>query len=437
MGPKSVTDSPLFHWLRAYLKPFTIGALKKATIYYAFSSIICQFLRFLGIIITTRALSPVQFGLFAQATLMMTFTGLFRDIGQAGALIARQDVDKRYVFFNFQMNLVLGSISALLASLSGLFPNFLSNELRQYTWLFGLIIFFESVSSTNVLMLQKQFRFGFLAIIETASLFSWLLTISLLFKHTSGFLVLLWAQLVEGVCRCFLSFLFTKFCFIGFAWGSDLWEYYLCQFAKPTIPWILIQNLLSRIDYLLLSSSSSVVQLGYYERLGQFSKIPMSLSVNLCDKVLMNAYSHVQTNALLLKKIFTRSMLLLGLGVITITICATVILQFFLNLLIGSTWAHEILRLWYISIPLILVTPILANITLFFSGIGAPYKLLYNAGAHLLGDSLLGLLLVPAYGAAGMLTAKSISSVIMTFYQLSVAFNIIKQRSNAISSADR
>ena len=100
--------------LTSILRRATNGTRRKAVFYYASSSLVCQGIRFLGVLITTRAFAPEQFGLFAQATLVISIAGLFREMGQSGALIAYQGQDIRYVFFNFQMNLCLGSVAPVL-----------------------------------------------------------------------------------------------------------------------------------------------------------------------------------------------------------------------------------------------------------------------------------------------------------------------------------
>jgi hypothetical protein len=92
----------------SFLRRFTDGTRKKALFYYASSSLVCQTLRFLGVLITTRAIVPEQFGLFAQATLLISIAGLLREVGQTGALVAYQGSDQRYAYFNFQTNLFLG-----------------------------------------------------------------------------------------------------------------------------------------------------------------------------------------------------------------------------------------------------------------------------------------------------------------------------------------
>jgi teichuronic acid exporter len=362
-------------------------------------------------------LAPEQFGLFAQASLIMSIAGLCCEMGQSGALVAYQGQDIRYVFFNFQMNLILGLVAAVLVFGSYLAPRLIPAELRAYTWLLAVILFLGSLTLTNSFMLQKQFRFKVLGIVEIVSLLIWLATVCLLIGRTAGFLVLLCAQLAEGLCRCLLLFAVAGLRFTGFSTGGDLHRYYFYQFARPVLPLIIVQGLWARTDYLLLSVLSTTTQLGTYERLTQFSRIPISLTINLCDKVLMHSYSHSQNDRLALGSLVNKSMLLIIGGVILITAAVTIALLIFLRPLVGAHWQPVIMKLWWFAIPTVLLTPILSNITLFFSGLGMQFQLLRNSFLNLVTDLIFGLLFVTAFGAAGMLIAKSISGVLSLGYQ--------------------
>jgi teichuronic acid exporter len=365
---------------------------------------------------------PDQFGLFAQATLLMSVAGLFREIGQSGALVAYQGKDPRYIYFNFQLNAALGLGAAVLVLGSLSVPRFIPGDLRDYIWLPALIPLFDSLTLTNSLMLQKQLRFKVLGLVEIFTLVIWLSTVCLTVGHVPGLLVLLCSSFAESVCRCLLLFVVAGDQFVGFANGKDLRHYYFYTFARPVIPLVILQNLLIRSDFLLLTFLSTTRELGTYERLGQFSRIPISLTVNLCDKVLMHSYSHFQNDRPALKRLLKKSMLLITCGVVVITVVVTVVLFILLKFLVGSDWAAIVKNLWWFGVPVLMLTPILSNITLFFSGLGMQSQLLRNTALNLLMDLIFGIPLVVVFGARGMLLAKSISGMISLGYQTRVLY---------------
>ena|GEM_PF-1662764 len=400
------------------LKRATSSTRRKAVFYYASSSLLCQLLRFLGVVVTMRAIGPEQFGLFAQATLLIGIAGLCREIGQSGALIAYQGNDLRYVYFNFQMNIALGLAASALVFAFLLTPQLLPDALRGEVWLIALIPLFDSLTLTNSLMLQKRFRFKILGLAEIVTLTAWLATTFFTIGRIPGWLVLLCAQLVETLCRCLLLFAIAGLQFVGFSRGKDLDHYYFARFAKPTVGWVVLQSLLMRLDFLLLTIYSSTRELGSYERLAQFTRIPVSLTINLCDKVLVNAYSQDQNDQLALRRLLLRSMLVIGGAVVFVTAAASIGLLVFLRPMLGPDWAAIIMRLWWFSLPITLMSPLYANLTLFFSGLGMQTQLLRNTALHVSGLFLLGLVFARPFGAAGLLVANSLSTGIVLCYQL-------------------
>jgi polysaccharide transporter, PST family len=398
------------------------GTRTKAVIYYASSSLVCQAVRCLGILLTTRMIAPEQFGLFAEAALLMSVAGLFREIGQSGALVAYQGKDRRYIYFNFQLNAGLGLGAGALVFASLLIPRLIPDDLRGYIWLPAAILLLDSLTFTSSLMLQKHLRFKVLGIVEIFTLVVWLSTVCLTVGRFPGLLVLLSSAFAESLCRCFLLFIVTGRRFVGFASGKDLWQYYLYTFARPVIPLVMLQNVLTRSDFLLLTLLSTTRDLGTYERLGQFSRIPISLTVNLCDKVLMHSYSHFQNDRSALQRLVKKSMLLITLGVVVITAVVTVMLFILLKFLVGPDWAAMVKNLWWFGVPVLVLTPILSNITLFLSGLGMQGQLLRNTALNLLTDLMFGIPLVVAFGARGMLLAKSISAMVSLGYQARVLY---------------
>lgn len=391
----------------------------RASLYYAVSSITCQVLRFGGVIVSTRSIASEQFGLFAKATLILTIASLIREIGQSGALVAYQGNDKRYVSFNFQLNFFLGFAAACLAAAAGLFPRIVSPEICQYTWVLGAIIMFDALTLTNTWILQKQFHFRFLGIVEVISLITWLATLSVMLGRMPGFLVLLSAQLAEVLVRCVLLFAKTGLAYVGFSSGKDLCRYYFVQFARPAVPLVIVQGILSRSDYLLLSLLTTTQELGVYERAMQFARIPISLSINLCDKILLHSYSKAQADVGTLRRMVKQGTLVVGGAVTVATAAAAVGLLFFLDRLVGPGWSPMILTLWWFSIPATLMTPITSNLNLLFSGIGMPAQLLRNATVMLLADVAIGVILAGSLGARGMLLTRAFSTAFLLAYQFS------------------
>ena len=167
----------------------------KSSVYYASSSIICQFLRFVALVVSTRLIAAEQFGYFALASLALTYSGFLRDIGQNNALNSYCGGDSRYATYNFQINLVLGTLaSSLLLLVLKCFPG-ISASLGRVAFLLAAIAFCESINFTGAVTAQREFRFRLIAVSDVTALVFYLVTIATLIQVLDGLLVLVCAQL--------------------------------------------------------------------------------------------------------------------------------------------------------------------------------------------------------------------------------------------------
>jgi O-antigen/teichoic acid export membrane protein len=404
-----------FRWTRARLA----GRDKvKASFVYATSSLFCQVLRFAGLAISTRMIEPAQFGLFAQATLVLSFTALSREIGQSNALISYSGNDRRYATFHFQLNLTLSLLAvAILVCLVSFFA-LLPGEIRRAAPLLAAILLVEGLLPTGLLMCQKALRFGLLGVADVIALSGWLAVVMSFNVRLEGFLVLLLAQLTEGSLRLIIVMAAEGWRHVGWANGKDLRAYYFHRFAKPMIPQILFQTVGSRIDYLLLIGLNNVTELGIYERILQFVRIPWSLSINLIDRVLLVSYSQQQADPAALGRLLRKANAVIAVAVVAAVSAASLGFHFFLGYIVGPGWATTIMHYWWIALPFTLVTPFVWNLNIFFQGVGQPKRLLENTILLAVCELIFGFCLtVAGYGAAGMLTARGLAFGILLAWQ--------------------
>lgn len=410
--------SPVRQALDSIQRRFAGRTKVKASLYYASSSLLCQALRLSGLIVSTRLIDKGQFGIFAQATLALTFASLLRDIGQTNALLSYSGDDRRYALFNFQLNVALGSIAACVLWLGMVRVPWIPPELGSAAPLLALITFIEIVSQTGIVMAQKEFRFGMLARVEIGALAAWLVTLAFTVTRLEGFMSLLCAQLAEVVFRSGMVFALSGRRYLGSAHGPDLRRYYFAEFARHLVPQNILQAVAGRLDYLLLSIVSTREQLGIYERMLQYIRIPWSLSINLIDRVLLVSYSREQNNPAALRGTLRKSTLLVGVAVSCVTVVATLAVVFPLKYFIGPEWADTILRHWWAALPFTLVTPFVWNLNIFCQGTGRAAQLLRNTLLLLIVTAIAGALAAPKFGAFGMLLAQGAAYSVLLAYQI-------------------
>ena len=409
------------NWLRSaagLVRSRLAGRTKvQASLFYASSSLVCQALRFAGVVISTRLIDKVQFGLFAQATLALTFAALLREIGQTNALLSYRGDDRRYALFNFQLNIALGLVAACaLWIVLALVPG-LPAELGRAAPFLALITLSEIATQTGLVMAQKEFRFGVLARVEIGALAAWLVTLISTVTRAEGFLSLIYAQLAEVLFRFAAVFAVSGRRYAGTARGADLRRYYFSEFARHLVPQNLLQTVAGRLDYILLSFFSTREQLGIYERMLQYIRIPWSLSINLIDRVLLVSYSREQNDPAALRKTLRKSTALVAVAVTAAVLLATLAVAFLLKFLVGADWAETILRHWWAALPFTLLTPFVWNLNILCQGTGRAVQLLRNTAFLLIASAIAGLVAAPTYGAFGMLLAQGAAYGILLVYQ--------------------
>src|ERR1700722_20314000 len=94
------------------------GTKARSTLYYGGSSIICQVLRFLGVIISTASIAPDQFGKFATAVMLLGLCGLAGGCGQNSAFFSCTRSDSASAALQFLVSLTLSSLVVLLVVVS-------------------------------------------------------------------------------------------------------------------------------------------------------------------------------------------------------------------------------------------------------------------------------------------------------------------------------
>ena len=390
----------------------------KASLYYGGASIVSQVLRFAGVVVSTRLIGTEQFGLFAQATVGLSLAGLLKEVGQSQALASYGGTDRRYAVFNFQINSALSIISALaLWAVARWLPGFPA-ALRSSVPTLTLILVLDGLSQTGVLMAQKTFRFRLVGGMTIAGTLTWLAVISIFSTRIEGLTVLLLAQAAESAVRLLVLMPAVIWRYVGWVDSPDLRTYYFRKFAPVLIPQLVLQAAASRIDFILLSCLGGVRELGIYERMLQFIRIPWSLSINLIDQVLTASYAKDQTDLPALRNTMRKANILLGMAAGGAVAAVSLAYYLFLPWIVGADWAAVILHHWWFALPYALLYPFGANLNIFFMGTGQPKLLLMGTAMQVIMDALFGAWLAGWYGAAGMLVARAVTQGLLLSWQI-------------------
>ena len=144
-----------------------IGGVKWTTL----STIVRSVVRLLQIAILTRFLPKEAFGTIAIATVFISFTDIFMDLGISAAILHKQDISPKEYSSLFWLNVFSGIfICVLLVCLSPMIAlSYKDVSLTPIIQLLSLNILFSSMGRQHLTIQQKKQRFKLMACIEMAA----------------------------------------------------------------------------------------------------------------------------------------------------------------------------------------------------------------------------------------------------------------------------
>jgi polysaccharide transporter, PST family len=383
------------------------GSKARGTFYYGGSSIVCQGLRFLGILVSTRSIAPDQFGKFATAVMLIGLCGLAKEFGQNSAFLSCTRPDPAYARFHFLISLTLSFVVVLLVTLSILVLPGLS-DLRPAIPLLAFIVLIEGAYMTPMMIAQKRFEFRPMALIEISATTIWLVCVGLGSKWYPVTLTLIFARMMESLVRggSLLTWLYRDL-----IRGEITVEVrrYFGRFARLLTPQAWVENLVGNMDVLLLQFFTSQTDIGIYERTQQVVRIPVSTSMNLVDRVAGAAYSRDQDSHSLVHRSLIQFMLVIAVGTIAGLAVVQIFLWIFAAPLLGDGWRNAVSSLWTWAIPFCLFRPMVWNFNLFFQATSRPRHLLLSLVGMLVVLSIVGVMLTPKFGSRGIFVALGCS----------------------------
>lgn len=246
--------------------------------------------------ILSRLLSPADFGTVAIATVIITFFGIFSDLGIAPAIIQNKELDKKDLsnLFAFTVWLAIG-ISLLFFLSSGVIANYYNSPaLSVICRILSLSLFFNTVNIVPNALLYKDKAFKFLA------------QRSIIVQTVAGAIAILaalygagiYALLINPVLSAVIIFVITfrrypqQFFFTtGFDSLKKIFSFSAYQFLFNLI------NYFSRnLDKLLIGKYMGLNPLGYYEKSYRLMMLPLQNITHVITPVMHPVFSDFQND---------------------------------------------------------------------------------------------------------------------------------------------
>lgn len=244
-------------------------------------------------IVLARILTPEDFGVVAMLALFTGMAGLFIDGGFSAALIQRQQTtheDETTVFF---FNLAMGMAMAVaLCAAAGWIAGFFGQPVLQYlTYAMAFNLLLNSASSIHSTLLSKEMDFRRLAKVgAVSSLASGAIAI---YMACEGFGI--WSLAGQVVSSGAVS--------LALLWWWHPWRpawafsftslHSLFRFGGYEMAAVATDIFSTNLHLIMIGKMYSVGEAGLFERAQRTQQLPITLMMNVINRVAFSAYASI------------------------------------------------------------------------------------------------------------------------------------------------
>jgi len=300
-------------------------------------------------VVLARLLTPAAFGIVSMATLYLGFVALFNEMGIGAAVVNMRDLTPAEIRQIHTASVGLG-LAGFIVACGMAIPIgmiFHANEVPPVIAVLGLSFIVNAFKTVPVALLQREFRFKFLAfnegcqavvmaagevVLALMGFGYWSLVIGeLLGLAVAAGLAFAWRPLAFAVPRFSKLKRVTRFT-LHLLGGRILWYVY------------------SNADFAVVGRVIGKEALGIYQIAWNFSNMPLRKITELITRVTPSAFAAVQQDRVLLRRYFLN--ITEGLSLVTFPLCVgiTLVADDFVKLALGPQWIDAIVPLRLLSV---------------------------------------------------------------------------------------
>ena len=288
--------------------------------------------------IMSRLLSREDFGLFAAVSAVTLIFSSISTAGIGSALIQRKDMTEDFKNTSFTLSLLSGVVlSIILAFSSGSLARLIAGEQMHYPlMLMSITILIEGIISVNISWMYRYLLYFKAGMVKfSAEFISSVLSIMLaVFGY--GLYAIIFKVISKSVLTLFFSFFFVNTRF-HLKIQSEYVKY-IFYFGGWLTASVVINNISSQIDRLLMSNFVSVNALGTYNRPKEFiSKISDKIN-EIFDVTLFPILSGIQDQKITLRNAFNRSQYLMNIGSMGLALTFICNTELLIRIFFGAEW---------------------------------------------------------------------------------------------------
>lgn len=305
-----------------------VGALRAST----------RIITFVRVIILARLLTPMQFGIFGVASLVLAFLEVITETGINVFLIQEKKDINHYLNDAWAVSIIRGVIIAtFIVGLSPFIVNFFhSPGAHGLLLLISLVPLIRGFINPAVVKFQKELLFNkdfYLRLTVFAFDSTVAIVLAFLTRDTSSFV---WGLIAGALLEVLISFIFIK----------PHPEVSLSMYNIKTIfsrgKWVtmfvIFDYIAQNADNIVVGRILGVQSLGIYQMGYKISTLPISEVSDVANKVVFPVYSKIGGDRERLRKAFLKTMGVIAFLSLTLGIIIFFLPQSLIALILGKDW---------------------------------------------------------------------------------------------------
>jgi PST family polysaccharide transporter len=252
------------------------------------------FLNLAYIMVLARLLTPQAFGLVAMVSIVMDFLRIFQDPGLSTATVQRQQITHAQVSNLFWVNVSVGGVTTLLvaASAPAIAWFYREPQLVGITLALSITFLLSSSAVQHIALLNRQMRFGMIAMINVVSLLTAYLTGIGMALRGYGYWALVGASVIQAAVALVMALSISR-------WRPRLPSRStetlgLLSFGANITAGTLMYSVARSVDSLLIGRFFGAAAVGLYSRGSILLMRPVQQFINPINAVLVPALSRIQ-----------------------------------------------------------------------------------------------------------------------------------------------
>lgn len=268
--------------------------LVSGVFYTAISKYAGIFISLIVSAILARLLSPDEFGVVAVATVIITFFGIFTDLGISPAIIQNKELTDKDLSNIFSFTIVGGILLSVLFFLSSwLIGNYYKNETLIIICQFlSINLLFSALNIVPNALLYKDRMFRYIAVRSLAVQFiGGILSVIAALAHAG-----LYALIINPIFSSIFIFIISyrkKPQLICFTPGLESIKKIL-SFSSYQFLFNVINYFSRNLDKLLIGRYMGMGELGYYEKSYRLMMLPLQNITHVISPVMHPVFSEMQ-----------------------------------------------------------------------------------------------------------------------------------------------